>query len=360
MRAKSKAFWTSQRRGPATARWAILIGVSLVLVALLELMGLPAALLLGPMIAAIGLAATGGGLGIPGPLFFGAQGVIGVMVASNLPVAVFGKMARDWPIFAMGTFSVIVVANGLGWLLSRTQALPGTTAIWGSSPGAATAMTLMSEGYGADMRLVAFMQYLRVVCCAVVATIVARVFGVASGGAHTIAWFAPVPALAFAETLAIAIGGAWLAVKFRLPGGALLLPMALGMAGKMTGVVPIALPPWLLALSYALAGWGIGMRFNASVVRHAAHVFPRVLAMILTLIVICGGVGGLLVLFDGVDPMTAYLATSPGGANSVAIISVSTKVDVPFVMSMQIARFLSVLVIGPLFARFLSARRRAV
>ena len=40
--------------------------------------------------------------------------------------------------------------------------LPGTTAVWGSSPGAATAMVLMAEAFGADARLVAFMQYLRV------------------------------------------------------------------------------------------------------------------------------------------------------------------------------------------------------
>ena len=37
--------------------------------------------------------------------------------------------------------------------------LPGTTALWGTSPGAASVMTIMAESYGADMRLVAFMQY---------------------------------------------------------------------------------------------------------------------------------------------------------------------------------------------------------
>jgi uncharacterized protein len=357
MGAGFKTFWTSQKLHPAAGRWAILVALSLALVALLEIAHLPAALLLGPMMAAIGMAATGGALRLPGPLFFGAQGVIGVMIASNLPLAVFGRMGHDWPIFTLGTVSTLVVANGLGWLLARTQALPGTTAIWGSAPGAATAMTLMSEGYGADMRLVAFMQYLRVACCAAVATIVAAAFGVARGTPHPIDWFAPVPFLPLAETLAIAIGGAWVAVKFKIPGGALLLPMALGIALKITGLATIALPPWLLAFSYAIAGWVIGMRFTSGVVRHAASVFPRVLAMILTLIAICGGVAGLLVVFAGVDPMTAYLATSPGGADSVAIISVSTKVDVPFVMSMQIARFLAVLVVGPLLARRLSAKR---
>ena len=44
----------------------------------------------------------------------------------------------------------------------------------------------------------------------------------------------------------------------------------------------------------------------------------------------------------GVDPLTAYLATSPGGSDSIAIIAASTNVDVSFVMAMQTVRMLAV------------------
>ena len=40
----------------------------------------------------------------------------------------------------------------------------------------------------------------------------------------------------------------------------------------------------------------------------------------------------LAVAFAGVDPMTAYLATSPGGADSIAIIAASSNVDISFVL----------------------------
>ena len=49
-------------------------------------------------------------------------------------------MAKDAPLFLLFVFSVIAIATGLGWLLTRWQVLPGTTAVWGSSPGAASAM----------------------------------------------------------------------------------------------------------------------------------------------------------------------------------------------------------------------------
>ena len=55
----------------------------------------------------------------------------------------------------------------------------------------------------------------------------------------------------------------------------------------------------------------------------------------------------------GTDPLTAYLATSPGGADSVAIIAASFKVDLPFVMTMQIGRAIVAILIGPALARFL-------
>ena len=73
-----------------------------------------------------------------------------------------GTMLKQWPIFLVGIGAVMAFAAVLGVLLARWKVLPGTTAIWGSSPGAATAMVLMAEAFGADIRLVAVMQYLRV------------------------------------------------------------------------------------------------------------------------------------------------------------------------------------------------------
>src|SRR5207237_1146383 len=69
----------------------------------------------------------------------------------------------------------------LGWLLNRRRVLPGTTAIWGLSPGAATAMMVLAEAHGGDPRLVAFMQYLRVICVASLASLIAR-FWIGSTG----------------------------------------------------------------------------------------------------------------------------------------------------------------------------------
>ena len=339
-------------------RWAALLVLSGLFTFGLELLHLPAALLLGPMAAAILLAVRGAGLTLPAPVMTLSQGVVGLMIATILPASLLTEVAARWPVVLAGTLSTLLASAALGWGLARSGILPGTTAIWGSAPGAASVMTILSESHGADIRLVAFMQYLRVACVALSSALMARLFGVSPTAAAAIDWFPAMPATGIAVTLALAallaFGGVWL----RLSGGSFLLPMFGGMALAHSGLVALYLPPWLLALSYGGIGWAIGLRFTPAILSHAARVFPRVFAAVLALIATCGlGAWG-LVLFAGIDPLTAFLATSPGGADSVAIISASTHVDVPFVMSMQMARFLLVLSTGPTLARLLSGPRR--
>lgn len=343
---------------PVALRWGGLIAASAVLTAGLEVFHLPAALLLGPKAAAIVLAICGAGLHLPNPAMHFAQGIVGLLIATILPAAMLAEVAAKWPIVVAGTLSTVVVSAGLGWALARTDLLPGTTAIWGSAPGAASVMTVTSQDYGADIRLVAFMQYLRVACVALAATVVARLWGV-HGQAPAVIWFPSVPAVEVVKIIALAGGLAYAGLKLKLPGGSFLLPMLAGLALVNAGV-SILLPPWLLALSYAMIGWTIGLRFTPAILGHAARVFPRVMASILLLIAMCGGAAWVLVVVAGIDPLTAYLATSPGGADSVAIISASTPVDVPFVMTMQMSRFLLVLFTGPTLARLLSGSKRGL
>lgn len=337
--------------------WGGLLALSVVTTVLLELAHLPAALLLGPMAAAVLLAVRGAGLALPGAVMTMAQGIVGLMIAGILPPGLIPEIAARWQVVGAGTLSTLAIAALLGWMLTRSGLLPGTTAIWGSAPGAASVMTLLSQDYGADIRLVAFMQYLRVACVALAAALVARAFGAHGHTATPVDWFAPMPAAGVALTVALAALFSFGGQALKLPGGPFLAPMLGGIALIWSGTVTLMLPPWLLALAYCGIGWAIGLRFTPAILAHAGRVFPRVLGTVLALIAACGGVAVVLVIVADVDPLTAYLATSPGGADAVAILSASTHVDVPFVMSMQMARFLLVVLTGPAVARALSGRQ---
>ncbi len=344
-------------RLPRAVQWATLLIGSVMLSGLLELAGLPAALLLGAMVAAILVGTNGGTVRVPRILYYAAQAVIGCMIARAITPAIVGTFLKDWPLFISVMLGVVVASSLLGWGLGRLGILPGTTAVWGLSPGAASVMMVMAEEYGADPRLVAFMQYLRVVFVAIAASVIARFVVHAHGTVATqIIWFPPLHWLSFGETVAIGLIGGIVGRLSRIPGGVVLVPMFAGASLHGTNLVTIELPPWLLAMSYAFLGWNIGLGFTRDILGHAVRVLPQVTLAIIALMLICGGLALVLVETVGVDPLTAYLATSPGGMDSVAIIAASTKVDVPFVLALQIVRFMVVLLIGPFISRFVASQ----
>jgi membrane AbrB-like protein len=342
-------------RAHAGLQWAVLLVLSIVFAAGLEALHVSAALLIGPMIAGVIVASPGGRIRVPDTIFATTQGIIALMIARAMPATIVNEVAMQWPVFVLGVMSTVVMAAVVGWMLTRWQVLPGTSAIWGSAPGGAASMTLLAGAYGADIRLVAFMQYLRVFCVTSTASFIAS----AAGQQHTaaaIVWFPPVDWFSFAATMAVASLGLISAKVFRIRAGAVLLPLIVGSVLSNTGVMHIELPPWFLAASYALFGWAIGLRFTRESIAHCARAFPRVLAAIVLLITACAVFGQILAKAAGVDPLTAYLATTPGGLDVAAIIATDSDVDVPFVLSMQFARILVVLATGPSLARFLAGR----
>jgi membrane AbrB-like protein len=337
--------------------WPLLIVITLPVTALLLWLHAPAALMLGPLVAAMVFASSGGKVQLPVSISVVAQGIVGCMIAKMVPLSIVGDVLDHWKLFTFGVLSVVAASSFLGWLMTRLQWLPGTTALWGCSPGAASVMTFMAEDYGADMQLVAFMQYSRVVLVAAIAAVVAKLSGATS--VHhpaEVVWFPPVAWLSLGETLALAILGPVLARVLRIPAGAFLVPLVGGVVLTHFGWVTIELPTWLLALSYAVVGWNVGLRFSKPLLLHAARLLPRMLVSTLALIVLCGGLAAVMVVVAGIDPMTAYLATSPGGSDSIAIIAASSDVDISFVMAMQTVRMIGVMFLAPVLTRFIAKR----
>lgn len=336
------------------AQWCVLLMVSAALVGLFEWSHLPAALMLGPMVAGILIETGGGNVRVPALPYSFAQAVIGCLVARVITHQILSTFAFHWPLFLGIMLAIITASCALGWTISRLGILPGTTAVWGLLPGAAPIMMLMADSFGADGRLVAFIQYLRVVFVAVAAVAVARFWGHTSSAAGPIIWFPAIHGMAFLQTLALIVLSLVVARKFKIPAGSILTPLVIGGVLNITGLLRIELPQWFLAVSYALVGWNSGLRFTREILVHAARALPQIILSVILMIAFCGGLAWVLVRAVGIDPLTAYLATSPGGVDSVAIIAASSKVDIPFVMSMQAARLLIILVIGPSLARWVA------
>ena len=338
-------------------QWAILLTASLLLGFVLQAYHVPAALLLGPMIVGVVMGLNGAQIRIDKRIFVLCQAVLGCMIAQSLSPSILQPLIADWPV-VLAVLLLTLAASALsGFLLVRYSDLPGPTGAWGSSPGGASAMVAMAGDFGADTRLVAFMQYLRVLFVATAAAVVARIGLGDQAQAGGLVWFPPLGG-GFAATIGVMLLGAYLGQKFRIPSGALLLPAIIGATLPSGGTLTLQVPEWLLALAYALIGWTVGLRFTRPVFLLALRTLPQMVASIIGLMLLCGGMAWMLTRVLHVDLLTAYLATSPGGLDTVAIIAAGSRVDMAFVMAMQTLRLFTILLTGPALARFLSRYAR--
>jgi uncharacterized protein len=314
--------------------------------------GLPASLLFGPMFGGAVFAVNGAPLAVARLPYLGAQAVIGAMVSANITPGIIATLGRDALLFGVVTGAILAGAAMLGWVVSRSGLIPGSTAVYGISPGAASPMVLLSEANGADTHLVAFMQYSRVLLVALVAALVAHIW-VGGVGSHVARgpWLVSVH-WSLGLLLALAAVGQQAARLLRVQGWALLGPMLLLSALHAGGWLSIDLPRWLLAAAYALLGLHIGLGFRRDGLLHAGQALPVVIGAALFLIGFCGLLAWGLARLTHMDALTAYLATSPGGIDTVAVIAASTpRVDLPFVLAFQSVRLLIVIVLAPPITR---------
>ncbi len=320
----------------------------------LRQLGVPAPWLIAPLVVAIVAAVTGlVASHVPRPLFVAAQATIGTLIAQTFTPPVVVSIAHSWFVMILVVASTIVAAAIAGWILARFGSVPAPTAAWGSSPGGASAMTAMSADYGADPRIVAFMQYLRVTLVVLSASVVSRVL--LPGGAHAPAVAAMrFDSIGLLGALVVGSAGALVALRLRIPAGALLGPMVLGAVLHGTGLVRIAVPAALLDAAYLAIGLTIGLLYTPATVRYALRILPQLLASTLVLIALCAGSAALLALALNLDPLTAYLATTPGGLDSVTVIALGSGANVPLVLAVQALRVFVVIAAGPSLAKLVA------
>jgi membrane AbrB-like protein len=345
--AKSTASW------PAAARWGALVALSALISAIWGAVGLPAGLLLGPMVGGIVLGVNGVRLAVPRLPYLGAQAVVGAMVSAAITPNIVAVFLHDAGLFSVVLGVTLLGAAALGWSISRFGLIPGATAVYGITPGAAGPMMLLGEAEGADVHLVALMQYSRVLLVVLAAAFVARFWADAADlHPHGALWLTPVHWGNLVVVLLLSALAQQTARLLRLSAWPLLGPVLFLSAVHAAGWLTIELPRWLLAGAYAVIGWHIGLGFRRDALLQIGRALPVVMGATLLLMALCALLAWCLTHFAHVDSLTAYLATSPGGLDSVAIIAAATpRVDLPFVLALQSLRLLLVIGLAPLMTR---------
>jgi len=341
----------------ALRRWAPLAAVTAVAVAVLDALGVPSSALVAALVVGIGFALSGHSPGVvPRWAMTGAQAVLGVVIGALVQSSTLSAVARVWlPVLGVSaaTLALSVVGGLLLGLHRDVDPLTGSLAL---TAGGASGLTAISRELGADERLVAVVQYLRVVLViALMPVVTALVFRpTPSGGAHArsfgAAWYLDLGFLAACCLVGIPLGR-----LLRLPAGALLGPLGMAAALTLSGWSMHASAPAALAvLAYAVIGLQAGLRFTRNSVRVIARILPLAVGLILVVLLACAGLGVLLAHLAGVTPLEGYLATTPGGLYAVLATAQDSGIAVTFILAVQVARVLLMLLLAPVLARTLT------
>ena len=218
-------------------------------------------------------------------------------------------------------------------------------------------MAAMSESLRADSRLVVIMQYTRLLLILASLALVTPFLNhhppssqVPGAVTNTLlpadfAWW-KIGALCF-----LAFMGWCTGMRTRIPAGTFLVPTVLYFLLEMSGV-QLGRWPWpVFATAYLVMGLQIGGRFRPSTLAVIKDILLPVCGT--TLLLLTGSLvfAWILTREIGLDPVSAYLAATPGGLDSVAAVATELRGDTAVILTVHLVRLLCVLIVGPWLVR---------
>ena len=326
---------------------------------LLNLLGFPAGLISGSVLAAALVSLAGRPLGLPG----GLTRIIFVLSGIALGSAVSPQTLRSLTAYP---FSVAVLALSTVCMIAATSTYlrfvhrwDPLSALLGASPGALAQMMVLSVETGADVRAIAIVQTVRVVLLAVGIPSGLALLGLAG----TVARTGAVHEVSIAGMLllvAASVASATVLQKLRFPGG-LLFGAMLG-SGLLhgEGIVEGSLPWWMADTVMVALGTVNGSRFAGMNRRMLMGYVGAAFGSFAIAISITAG----FMLFAAstlpVPPPDIVIAYAPGSQDTMMLLSLALRLDPVFVGAHHLARFLTISLSVPFIARTLSLARRRV
>jgi membrane AbrB-like protein len=347
------SFVDSFRRLPPYAIASLTLAAATLGGAIFALFDLPAAWLAGALVAVSALALFGLPVYLPDLLRRIVFVVLGISLGATVtPETVAG--IRTWPI----TLSVLVLSLPVtmaavmlylhyvsGWKYRET--------LYASAPGALSAVLAMATDAKVDVRMVAFVQTVRVFL------LVAALPGMllAAGLSTSVA---PIPVTAgvhaatLNDTLIMVVTGIASALLFdrlRIPGGLMIGPMLVNGILHGAGYLQGNIPPVLLLASFVVLGGFTGTRFAGTTPAMIRRLLLDSIGAFIVALIVCVAFAFLAAWLAGENIAKTIVAFAPGGLEAMTILAFMIGLDPAFVGAHHLARFVLIALLLPFVAR---------
>jgi hypothetical protein len=320
------------------------------------LLGLPAGLVSGSVVAVAAAALLGRPMRVPLALARVCYVVVGTLLGTVVTPETLRGIAT-WP----ASIALLVLAS-LGMIVATATYLrvvhrwDPLSALMGASPGAMAQVIALSSELGGDLRAVAIVQTVRVLLLVLGLPIGLALFGLVVPAVPLPRGPAGFSVLGEMLLLVgVAVGFALIFLRLRFPGGLLFGALAGSALLHGAGVIHAALPWWIGSASVLTLGALVGSRFaNTSARILLAHLgaafgsFAVSMAVATVFVLIVAR----LLSFPIANVVIAF---APGAQDTMMVLALALHLDPVYVGAHHLVRFLVVT-----FAIAVAARRVSV
>ncbi|TFV48525.1 AbrB family transcriptional regulator [Blastococcus sp. TF02A-35] len=344
------------RRGARLLDAAVVVAVAIGLSALVGLAGLPSPALFGGLLAGLLRALVGRGPArVPEPAGTAGQAVIGVAMGALVDLGTLRAVAANWLPVLLTTVATLALSLVAGALLRLHRGISPVTGAFAMIAGGASGIVVMARELDADERMVAVLQYLRVLLIVLLMPVAATaVYGATPGSGAPTGDDGPGWPAGLLFTVGCSVVGLAVGRLVRMPVAALLGPLVAGAVADLTGLSGGAeVPGPVESAAFLVIGLQVGVSFTRDSLRTIGRALPLALTIMAALVLACAGLGAVLAGITGASALDGYLATTPGGLYAVLATARDAGADTTFVLSVQVLRLFVMLFSAPLVARWL-------
>ena len=158
-----------------------------------------------------------------------------------------------------------------------------------------------------------------------------------------------------AVSVVLALGAAYLLDWLGFPAGALIGAMAVIAGLKLYGVEVTEIPGAVRFLALLVIGWDLGTKFNKDLLSAVTNNLLPLVLVVAAFVVMGWVLAWTLWRLGLMDPVTAVLATSPGGLVQMGALTSEMEANAALVVGFHLLRIVTVLLSVPLISR-LAAR----
>ena len=327
----------------------------------LGLLGMPAGLLSGAILAVAGAALAGRPMLIPTPLMRVLLVLIGISLGSLVtPETLHGMATYPLSLAALLVAMTCVSFSGACYLRA-VHGWDRLTAYLAAAPGGLSQVMALAIELNSDVRAIAIVQTVRVAIIAVGLPAALALLGFVGhatgsvGGSFNPGQLDELAILVVASTVA-----AILAYRVGFPGGLLFGAMLTSGALHGSGLIHVAMPWWATSTVMIAFGAVTGSRFANTPPRMLLHYLGAAFgsfAIALTVTaMLAAGLVGLLAL----PVAEVMIAFAPGAVDAMMLLALALHLDPVYVGAHHLMRIFYVSLTMPLVARRVAPARKTV